>query len=362
MNKVAFQKRIMAGVIALMMLSGCQLVSAPMRRNEPTRIMSDVVAIGCGGTSTLAIKSDNSLWIWKYGNGVPEEILSGVVCATAGWDHYLAIKADGSLWAWGYNDDGQVGTDQSDMGSNNKISTVADPQKVMDDVVAISAEYYTSFAIKADQSLWGWGSNYRGQLGNGMSGVNTKESLPIKIMEDVSDVCTGGYHTLALKTDGSLWAWGSNSFGELGDGTQQDRSVPIEIMDDVIAISAGSSSSFAIKSDGSLWAWGSNTYGDLGNGISGEDRYELMPIQIAVDVAAISSGNHHSLALKNDGSLWTWGFNEFGQLGDGTRQRSSIPINILDEVVSINAGICHSVALKNDGSLWGWGYAAYNKV
>ncbi|MDY4873393.1 MAG: FN3 associated domain-containing protein, partial [Alloprevotella sp.] len=137
-------------------------------------------------------------------------------------------------------------------------------------------------------------------------------------------------HTIATKNDGSLWAWGYNSYGQLGDGTTTNKTTPIKIMDNVVSTSASRYHSLAIKNDGSLWAWGRNSYGQLGDGTT---TNKTTPVKIMDNVVSTSAGLYHSLAIKNDGSLWAWGDNSDGQLGDGTTTNKTTPVKIMDNVV-----------------------------
>jgi len=204
--------------------------------------------------------------------------------------------------------------------------------------------------IKSDGSLWLWGWNDCGQIGDGSTYF---KKFPVKVMDDAVQVSTGDLHTLAIKSDGSLWAWGDNKAGQLGDGTELRRTYPVKIMDDVTQVAAGKSYSLAIKSDGSLWAWGINTTGQLGNGTK---IMTSNPVKILDDVIKISTGGWHALAIKSDGSLWAWGSNRYGQLGNNTRIQQLRPVKVADDFVQVSAGEWHNSGIKADGSLWTWGY------
>ncbi len=219
----------------------------------------------------------------------------------------------------------------------------------MNDACVLSLGGFHSAVIKADGSLWMWGSNYHGALGNG---TEENSSVPIQIMEDVSAVSLGYQHSAAIKADGSLWMWGDNQSGELGNGTSQNSNTPIKIMDDVSAVSLGDYHSAAIKTDGSLWMWGDNQSGELGNGTMKDSR---TPIKIMDDVSVVSLGAEHSAAIKTDGSLWMWGSNGSWELGDGTTLCSDTPIKIMENVSAVSLGANCSAAIKTDGSLWVWG-------
>ena len=257
-------------------------------------------------------------------------------------DHSAVIKTDGSLWMWGNNKYGQLGN------GTNKYSDT--PIKIMDDVKLFVAKNNHSATIKNDNSLWMWGSNDFGQLGNGTTdGSNT----PIKIMDNVKAVSLGSDYSAAIKNDGSLYMWGNNSRGRFGNGTSTDSFVPVKIMGNVESISLGNGYSAVIKTDGSLWMWGSNYMGRLGNGDSLDAN---TPVKIMDNVKSVSLDGNNGVAIKNDGSLWTWGDNDEGQLGNGTFSSAYSPVKIMDNVRIVSlVGECIA-AIKNDGSLWTWGY------
>jgi alpha-tubulin suppressor-like RCC1 family protein len=328
--------------------------------------------VSAGGDYSLAIKADGSLWAWgrntwgQLGNGkkslfAEEETTSPIRIGTtndwasvsAGYDHSLAIKTDGGLWAWGHNLRGQLGDSTiTDKTSPIRIGTA-------NDWASVSAGGNYSLAIKADGSLWAWGRNTWGQLGNGREGEGEAEIDPIRIGTGYAAVVASSKHNLAIKKDGSLWAWGSNTWGQLGNGTTTDKTSPVRIgtANDWAMVSIGDHS-LAIKTDGSLWVWGNNDTGQLGNGRNGKDEFESNPIRIGADKnwALVSAGTACSFAIKTDGSLWAWGWNEYGQLGDGTMTDRNSPVRIdtANDWASMS-GRAHSLAIKKDGSLWAWG-------
>jgi len=206
-----------------------------------------------------------------------------------------------------------------------------------------------SAAITKDGSLYMWGDNYYGELGNGT--VENK-SKPIKVMKNVKSVSLGGNHSGVITTDGSLYTWGYNASGKLGNGTLKDSAKPIKVMDNVETVSLGFHHSGAITTDGSLYMWGDNFYGQLGNGTV-EDSSE--PKKILDNVQSVSLGSYHSGAITTDGSLYMWGWNSNGELGNGSAEDSYRPIKIMDNVKSISLGGAHSAAITTDGSLYMWG-------
>ena len=198
-------------------------------------------------------------------------------------------------------------------------------------------------------------------------GTTTDRYLPVQVigLSGVTEIAAGGHHSLALKSDGTVWAWGNNLSGQLGIGSTTDSPVPVQISEfsGVTAIIGGGFHSLALKSDGSVWAWGYNNYGELGDGTS-TNRYTPVQVPGLTGIQSIAAGGHHSLAVKNDGTVWAWGNNGNGRLGDGTTidRNSPVQVNGLTNVISIAAGGCHSLALKSDGTVWSWGYNNYGQL
>jgi len=199
------------------------------------------------------------------------------------------------------------------------------PKKIMDNAVAVSAGQLHSLAIKADGSLWAWGDNSGGQVGDG---TKKDRYAPYKVMDHAVAAVAGYWHSLAIKSDGSLWAWGYNSDGQLGDGTVETRAAPVKIMDSVVAAAAGHAHTLAVKSDGGLWAWGFDYSGQLGDGVSTADN-RLSPVKVMDSVQAVTAEGNYTMVMKKDGSVWGWGTNS-GALDDGSRDTRLTPVKILD--------------------------------
>ncbi len=273
--------------------------------------------------------------------------------SAAGLFHTMAIKSDGTLWGWGDNEYGQIG----DGTKLNKLSPVQIGSS--DRWVSIATGSYHTMAIESDGTLWGWGNNQYGKLGDGTS---EDKISPVQIGTDNTwvAVSAGNHHTIAIKSDGTLWGWGWNCFGQLGDGTRMDKLSPVLIgtENNWISISAGNDHTIALKSDGTLWAWGGNSIGQLGDGTTVD---KLSPVQIGTDIwVSIAAGAWHSMALKSDGTLWAWGYNGYGQLGDGTNANKYSPVRVgrigIDENwIAVETGRFHTIAQKSDDTLWAWG-------
>ena len=269
-----------------------------------------------------------------------------IVQVAAGGTHSAAVTKDGDLYMWGSNGAGQLGV-YSNANSkipikvNNSSSTL--PEKSVK-YVALGGNH--SAAITKDGSLYIWGWNNYGQLGDG---TTTERYTPIKIMDNVASVSLGDYHSAAVTKDGSLYMWGNNSSGQLGDGTTTSRYTPVKIMNNVASVSLGSSHSAAITKDGSLYMWGWNHYGQLGDGTTTSYRYT--PVKIMDNVASVSLGGIHSAAITKDGSLYKWGG------GDKTR-----PHRVASNVQSVKLGYSHTTVISKDGGLYTWGSNNYGQL
>ena len=220
-------------------------------------------------------------------------------------------------------------------------------------VTNVAGGYYHSLFLKSDGSLWAMGYNYYGGLGDGTTNnINFPEQI---VASNVTAIAPGAEHSLFLKGDGSLWAMGWNQYGELGDSTFNNANQPKQIVTSgVKAIAAGGEHSLFLKNDGSLWAMGRNNYGQLGDGTFNNTN---QPKQIvASGVTAIAAGLYHTLFLKSDGSLWAMGWNSLGGLGDGTYNHTNRPKQmVVGGVTAIAAGLYHTLFLKSGGSLWAVG-------
>ena len=224
------------------------------------------------------------------------------------------------------------------------------------DIVSVSLGDLHSGAITKDGSLYMWGDNRYGQLGDGTKNTKTK---PVKVLDNVASVSLGAYHSGAITKDGSLYMWGNNVFGKLGDGTTENKSEPVKVLDNVVSVSLGISHSGAITKDGSLYIWGENGYGQLGDGTK---NTKIKPVKVLDNVASVSLGDSYSGATTKDGNLYMWGYNSFSQLGDGTTMDKTKPVKVLDNVVSVSLGAYHSGAITKDGSLYMWGNNVFGKL
>ncbi|WP_339787714.1 hypothetical protein, partial [uncultured Imperialibacter sp.] len=269
---------------------------------------------------------------------------------SAGNNFSLAVKEDGTLWSWGENSGGQLG--------NGSTDSSYEPMIVGSDMdwVDVVAGSYNSFARKIDGSLWAWGGNSAGNLG---IGSQENQLMPVQVAFEFgwAEVSTGNDHSVGFSDEGTLWSWGYNGSGQLGIGNEVRPLSPIRIGDDQDWVDVIGNVSYTLgqKSNGTLYGWGSNLFGRLGNGT---EIPETAPILIdAVSNIKKVSSYRHVLFLKNDGTIWGWGENFQGQVGDGTTINKLTAIQIGDDTdwVDVFVGYHSSYALKSDGTLWVWG-------
>jgi len=365
-------------------------------RNTPVQVGTDInwASISLGGHSwnpslapgghridghTVAVRTDGTLWAWghngsgRLGDGTatnrntPTRVGTGpaLVAATvsAGVNHTMAVGTDGSLWAWGLNRSGQLGHLHGDSPIPVRIGTATN-------WAYVSTGVAHTVAIRMDGTLWAWGANGYGQLGTvtvppvdhwGRVGANIHATpLQIGTATNWAYVSAGHSHTLGLRTDGTLWAWGHNGAGQLGDGTRTNRNTPVQIGTDTnwAYVSAGVVHTVAIRTDGTLWAWGYNG-NDFRLGTAWEDTFSAIPVQVGTDSnwASAYAGYRHSVAIRTNGALYAWGFNQSGQLGDGSTSVRFSPTRIGTDYnwASVSVGEAHTVGIRTDGSVWAWG-------
>ena len=387
---------------------------------------------------SLAVGSDGNAYAWGYnyygqlGDGTRDDKHAPVRVRTpdrstypdlpadftylqvsAGAQHSLALGSDGNAYAWGYNYSGQLG-DGTTTEQHAPVRVKTPDRKTYPDLPAdftylqVSAGLHYSLAVGSDGNAYAWGLNDHGQLGDGTS--SSYRNAPVRVRtpdrntypdlpKDFTylQVSAGTYHSLALGSDGNVYAWGYNSEGQLGDGTTSDRNAPVRVKTPdrktypdlpadftYLQVSAGGSHSLAVGSDGNVYAWGYNYYGQLGDGTTGGNRYT--PVRVKTpdrntypDLPAdftylqVSAGSIHSLALGSDGNAWAWGNNSNGRLGNNSYSESSVPVRVRNpasptdtskglQAAQVSGGGAHSLAVGSDGNAYAWGWNGFGQL
>ncbi|NLL53444.1 MAG: hypothetical protein GX248_12180 [Peptococcaceae bacterium] len=345
---------------------------------KPPSLAIRATSISAGDDHSLAVQNDGTVICWgtnwegQIGNGkadwevyLPTKALNltNVKSVAAGKYHSLALLNDGTVWGWGANYDGELMDNEYELSTPTLLLGI-------DEVVAIDAGDYFSMALKQDGTVWTWGSNDYGKLGNGTE-EDSNEPVQVVGLNNVIAIAAGSDHALAVKDDGTVWAWGDNIAGKLGNkelGFAGESNVPVQVqgLTDVKVVAAGYGHSLALKRDGTVWAWGANNCYQLGLGDKEDyaDRSEPVQVSGLSNVSEISAGSDFSLALTNTG-VYGWGNNNFGQLGngqDGDDVYSPVLASGSEEFIGISSGDEHSLGIDKDGTIWAWGRNARGQL
>ncbi|HEX5746806.1 MAG TPA: hypothetical protein VFZ09_11210 [Archangium sp.] len=265
---------------------------------------------------------------------------------------HFSVARDGenNLWAWGDNWAGQFGD-----GTTTTTRKVPAKMPGISNVKEVSLGFYHTVALKHDGTVWTWGYNGSGQLGDGTTTTRNTPGI-VPGLSGIVAIAAGGSFNLALKNDGTVWSWGDNWTGPLGDGTEITRLSPVRVvgLTGVTALAAGINHSVALRNDGTVWAWGRNMAGELGDGTA-TVRTTPVRAQGLTGVVSIAASYWQTMAVKSDGTGWVWGRNWAGQVGDGTNTDRYTPVQVLSGVKAMSGGFGHTVAVRNDGTVWTWG-------
>ena len=365
--------------------------SGVSRRSAPIGLTA-VVGLAGGVGFNIALRSDGTVWAWgvnyygQLGDGSitigsqdftypPVQVsgLSGVIAIASGYDHSLALKSDGTVWAWGINASGALGNPAFATCTNqpNGVSAVPTQVQGLSGVVAIAAGASHSMALKSDGTVWAWGDDSFGQLGTQLRtnfdspcslSISTSP-IQVKGIGGIISIGAGHAHSLAVASDRTVWAWGDNRLGQLGSDFAQTCNAPlygepcnptpmrISGFTGVKAVAGGYYSSMALKSDGTVWTWGSNGYGELGNGSAFcGNCVNAIPVEVpGVTYVAIAPADGSSdMVVKSDGTVWAWGVNANGQLGNSdSAWTSNVPVQVqgLSGAIAIGAGASDGLAV-----------------
>ncbi len=344
----------------------------------------------CGDCAHTVALRERTAWGWGHGvngaNGdgtttnknyaVQAKDLISVTAVAAGNNSSLALLSDGTVWAWGSNEWGQLGTNISVNASNSSV-----PIQVvgLNGVVAIAAGGAHCLAVKSDGTVWAWGTNAQGELGKGDFDFQ-KHPTPQQVpgLTNITGVAAGGGNNSFVidGRDGSVWGWGSNFKGQVGDGTTTHRYAPTRVvgLTQIRSISVGASHIMALANDSSVWSWGSNIWGELGLGTSDNDAHSTPTKITGLQASSVAAGSFHTVVLKTDGTVWAWGKNSAGQLGNGSADFGPVfpphptpnQVTGLSNVMSVVAGNDFSLALLSDQTngtiVKGWGSNIFGRL
>jgi alpha-tubulin suppressor-like RCC1 family protein len=347
---------------------------------------TDWKQVAAGGSHTIALRDDGvNKELFAFGNNfvgqlgenlnsngfAPSQTFAGGSNwkqVAAGDIHTSAVKTDGTLWTWGLGTNGQLG-DNSTTSSFTPVTTFSGGTNWKQ----VSSGYRSTSAVKTDGTLWTWGFNGNGQIGDNST---TTRSTPVTTFtggNNWKQVSSGNRHTAAIKTDGTLWTWGNGTIGQLGRQYSTAIEVPIRLdptnriwadtatgeADELYTLSAGDAHTAAIKTDGTLWTWGAGSYGRLGNATIISVTTPVTTFAGGTNWKQVSAGDRHTAAVKTDGTLWTWGLGNYGRLGNAaTAGNVSTPVTTSaggNNWKQVAAGTQYTAAVKTDGTLWTWG-------
>ena len=266
-------------------------------------------------------------------------------------------STQGQIWSWGYNLFGFLG----DNTTANKSSPVSVAGVTW---CQVSAGYNHTMALRQNGTAWGWGNGGRGQLGDNSVLARSSPFLVVGGFTDWRQVSAGRCFSMALRQNGTAWGWGCNNFGGLGDGTAVGKSSPVSVIGgftDWCQITAGACVSLGVRTNGSLWAWGLGSGGQLGNNTGGTGTSTRSPVSVVggfTDWCQVSGGAFAPAAVRQNGTAWAWGNNCCGQLGDNTIVSRSSPVSVVGgftDWCQISAGDSHALAVRQNGTAWAWG-------
>lgn len=271
----------------------------------------------------------------------------------------IGIRANGTAWSWGKNDFGQLG-DGTGTYTSSPVSVVGG----FTDWVQLSGIGYSAFGVRANGTAWAWGSNSNGQLGDGSTTTESKSS-PVSVVGGFTNwiqLSGAPNHTLGLRANGTVWAWGDNTYGQLGDNTTAGKSSPVSVVGgfaDWTQVSSSIYISLGLRANGTAWGWGKNYFSQIGDGTTTNRSSPVSVVGGFADWTQVSAGGSHSLGLRSNGTAWAWGFNDNGQLGDGTTVSKSSPVSVVggftDWIQLSASGGLFSIALRSNGTAWAWG-------
>jgi alpha-tubulin suppressor-like RCC1 family protein len=326
----------------------------------PHAVRCDLYAWGAAAAGQLG---DNT----TVNKSSPVSVIGGFIdwCQISGIGGFsLAVRTNGTAWTWGCGNCGQLG-DNTTVNKSSPVSVLGG----FTDWCQISGGICHSLAVRQNGTAWGWGLGSQGRLGDN---TTVSKSSPVSVVGGFCDWCQvsgGASHSLALRTNGTAWAWGFNTNGNLGDNTAVSKSSPVSVVGgftDWCQVSASDNFSLAVRTNGTAWSWGSNYFGRLGDNTATANRSS--PVSVVggfTDWCQISGGNQFSLAVRTNGTAWAWGYAADGRLGNNTTVNRSSPVSVIGgftDWCQISGGVSHSLAVRQNGTAWGWGVGSLGRL
>ena len=300
-------------------------------------------------------------------------------------NHTIIAKAYGTVYTWGFNDVGQLGNGNNNY-ANSNVPVAVNTSGVLSGktITQVGAGERHSIALASDGTVYTWGNNDYGQLGNGN---NIQSNVPVAVNtsgvlsgKTITQIGAGQYHSIALASDGTVYTWGYNNYGQLGNGDNTDSNVPVAVTTSgvlsgktITKVAGGANHSIALASDGTVYTWGFNEVGQLGNGDYTDSN---VPVAVSTSgvlsgktITQVAAGEVHSIALASDGTVYTWGYNYYGQLGNGNNTNSNVPVAVTTSgalsgktITQVACGGNYSIALASDGTVYTWGFNHYGQL
>jgi alpha-tubulin suppressor-like RCC1 family protein len=319
------------------------------------------------------IKTDYSSKVWTWGSNACGQLGNNTVVAlsspvsvvgsftdwcqvSAGCRMTVAVRSNGTIWTWGCNNGGELG-DNTIVSKSSPVSVVGG----FTDWCQVSASEHTTAGVRSNSTLWTWGTNAAGKLGDN---TTLNKSSPISVVGGFTDWCqvsAGIIHTMAVRSNGTIWSWGCGACGLLGNNSTVNRSSPVSVVGgftDWCQVSAGTGHTVAVRTNGTIWSWGCATNGRLGDNTTACKSSPVSVVGGFTDWCQVSAGDIHSAAVRTNGTVWTWGQNPAGQLGDNTIANKSSPVSVVGgftDWCQVSAIYRHTAAVRTNGTIWTWG-------
>jgi alpha-tubulin suppressor-like RCC1 family protein len=332
--------------------------------NYTVRFANASGVVAAGGTTPVTFTVDDSAWVDHSNDGIAGRLdlatgrqlaLDHVTAIAAGRSDTCAVRADGSVWCWGYNVDGALGN-----GTFNNVSTMPVRVTGISDATAVAMGQGHSCALRRGGMVACWGFNEDGELGTPAPWPRSPQPVTVTGLTDAVAIAAGAFHTCAIRRGGAVACWGYNHSGQLGNGTTVSSTSPVPVagIDDATSIAGGRYHTCAVHRTGTMSCWGSNDYGAIGNGT--DHNYFTTPVTVTgmSDATQVAAGEYHTCARRATGRIACWGANFHGGLGNGTFSDSNVPVAVtgIDDATAVSAGAYHDCAARTGGTVSCWGY------